>query len=167
MITIERFFWGHMLVAVTALSIAYAQHSLGFCSLGIVFLGIFWLTKQQKKAWGGEGLILFVLIASAAVGVVLNLPAWLMLLAVIASLGAWDLFHFLMLLNSAERVEFASGLGREHLLRLALIELVGLLTGLAALTIHSQVTFWWEALLVLIVIISLSFLVSRIRKRTD
>lgn len=166
MITVERFFWGHMLTAVAALSIGYALQGLGMCSLGLVLLGVIWLSFQQKKAWGSEGFMLFLFVASAGAALYLKVQPWLMLLAIIASLGAWDLNHFLMRLNMAERVEFTSGLTREHMRRLVLVELIGMLAGLAALTFRSQVTFWWEVLLGFLVIMCLSILIARIRKET-
>lgn len=167
MIHIERYFWGHMLTAVGALSIGFAQRGLGLCSMGLIFLGLAWFSIQQKRAWGSESLLLFAMVISAVVGIFLALPSWLMLLSVVASLGAWDLSHFIMRLTSAGRVEFSSGLGREHLLRLGLVELGGLLAGLAALTFHPKVSFWWAMLLVLVVIISLGFLISRIRREIN
>lgn len=167
MITIERFFWGHMLAAVAALSIGYASRGLGMCSLGLVLLGAVWLATQQRKTYGFEGLMLFAFVLSAGVGFYFNVPAWLMLVAVIASLGAWDLYHFLMRLNRAERVEFNSGLGREHLRRLVLVELAGLVAGLATLTFQLQLGFWWDALFVFLVVVGLSMLIRRIRKETE
>ncbi len=165
--TIERFFWGHMLAAVAALSIAFAMRGWGFCSLGTVLLGAIWLVMQQRKSWGWEGIMLFALVIGAAVALYLGAPAWLMLLATAAALGAWDLYSFLLRLSISERVEFASGLGRDHLRRLILVELVGVLAGLAALTFRAQVPFWWEALLVLLAVIGISAIIVRIRKETE
>ncbi len=167
MITIERFFWGHMLVAVAALSIAYAWVGSGFCSLGLVLLGAIWLTSQQRKNYGFEGLMLFAFVVSAGVGFYLGLPAWSMLISIVATLGAWDLYHFLMRLSRAERVEFNSGLGREHLRRLILVEMAGLVVGLATLTFRFSLGFWWEALFVFLVVVGLSVLIQRIRKETE
>jgi hypothetical protein len=167
MITIERFFWGHMLTAVAALAIGFAWRGWGQCSLGLVFLGVVWLAMQQRKSWESEGLMLLSFVLSATVGFYLGIPAWLMLIAVVASLGAWDLYHFLMRLNGAEEVEYASGLGREHMRRLGLVELVGLLLGLFGLTFHFSVSFWWEALLAIFVIIGIGVLIRRIRKETE
>jgi hypothetical protein len=165
--TIERFFWGHMLAAVAALAIGYAARGLGACSLGLVLLGVLWLASQQRKSWGAEGLMLFAFVVSAVVGFYFEIPAWLMLVAIVATLGAWDLYHFLMRLNGAEQVEFASGLGREHLRRLGLVELVGLLLGLATLTFHLSVPFWWEALLAIVTVLGISLLIRRIRRETE
>ncbi|MBE0696670.1 MAG: hypothetical protein IH586_07085 [Anaerolineaceae bacterium] len=167
MITVERFFWGHMLVAVATLSIGYAAVGWGLFSLGLVFLGVTWLAMQQRKSWGAEGMMLFAFVVSAGVGIYLNLPGWLMLLAVVASLGAWDLYHFLMRLNRAEHVEYSSGLGREHLRRLGLVELGGMLAGLIGLNFRLAVTFWWEVCFSILVVIGISVIIARIRKETE
>jgi hypothetical protein len=129
--------------------------------------GGLWLVMQQRKSWGWEGIMLLGFVVSAGVGFYLGLPAWLMLISVVTAMGAWDLYHFLMRLNGAEVVEYSSGLGREHMRRLGLVELVGMLLGLAALTFHLVVPFWWEALLAIFVIIGISILIRRIRKETE
>ena len=89
-----------------------------------------------------------------------------LLTGVVFSIGAWDLDHFLQRLNRADRVELVSGLGREHLRRLLLVEAVGLLIGLAALNFQTRVGFWFEALLVFLVVIGISRIVARVRKET-
>jgi hypothetical protein len=167
MITIERFFWAHMLTAVAALSIGFASAGWGLYSLGLVFLGVWWLAMQQRKSWGAEGLMLFAFVVSAAVGNYIHLPGWLLLLGVVASLGAWDLYHFLMRLNGAEHVEYASGLGREHLRRLVLVELGGMVAGMVALTFRLGVSFWWEMCFSILVVIGISVIIARIRKETE
>jgi hypothetical protein len=156
-----------MLVAVAALSIGYASRGLGMCSMGLVLMGAIWLAMQQRKVEGFEGMMLSGAVLSAGLGLYLSIPPWQMLVAVVATLGAWDLYHFLVRLSRAERVEFNSGLGREHLRRLLLVELGGLVAGMAALAFHPRITFWWEALFAILLIIGLSVLIGRIRKETE
>lgn len=127
MIKIERFYIGHMLVAVAALAIGLAISKSGsyFCSLLIVLLGVVWFAFQQRGTPGGEGIMLFLFILSAAIGFFVGAPTWVMLIGVVSSLGAWDLDHFLQRLNRADRVELELGLGREHLRRLLFVEGIG------------------------------------------
>ena len=168
MIRIERFFVSHMLVAVAALAIGLAASETApiVCSLAIVLLGLVWYVSQQGRDSGSEGLFLFLFIFSSAIGIWLGSPAWLMLIGVVSSIGAWDLDHFLRRLGQVDHVDLESGLGREHLRRLFLVEAIGLLVGLTALSIQTRVSFWWEALLVLLVVIGLSRIVARVRKET-
>ncbi len=157
-----------MLVAVASLAIGLAASETAplVCSLLLVMLGLVWFTTQQRRAPGFEGLLLFFFIFSAGLGFWLGSPAWLMLLGVVFSIGAWDLDHFLQRLGQVEHVELKSGLGCEHLRRLFLVEAAGLLIGLIALTLQARISFWWEALLVLLVVIGLSRIVARVRKET-
>ncbi len=168
MIRIERFFVSHMLVAVAALAIGLAASETApvVCSLVIVILGLVWYSSQQRRTSGSEGLFLFLFIFSSALGIWFGSPAWLMLIGAVSSIGAWDLDHFVQRLGQVDYVDLESGLGREHLRRLFLVEVVGLLVGLAALTIRAQISFWWEALLVMLVVIGLSRIVARVRKET-
>jgi hypothetical protein len=167
MILIERVFWGHMLAATALLSIGFAAVGMGPCSLGLILLGLVWFLTQQQKSYGFEGLLLYANVIAAAAGLFFGLPAWLVAIAVVASLGAWDLYSFLLRLSRADRVEYESGLGREHLRRLAYVEMAALAAGFAVIFIHPRISFWWEALLVLIVIIGLSRIFARIRKEIE
>lgn len=166
MIKIERFFIGHMLVAVAALAIGLATSETGsfLCSLLLVLLGVGWFANQQRGAVGGEGVLLFLFVLAAAIGFWLGAPSWVMLLGLVASLGAWDLDHFLQRLSRADRIELESGLGRDHLRRLMLVEVIGFTVGMVGLTFQTLITFWWEVLLVLLVVIGLSRIVARVRK---
>jgi len=167
-ILIERFFLGHMLVAVASLAIglANAENAILACSLLIVLLGMAWFASQQRKVFGNEDFLLFLFILSALISFFLGAPVWMLLLGVVASLGAWDLNHFLQRLSRAERVDLVSGLGREHLRRLLLVEAIGLLAGLVAINLQVRITFWWIALLVVLVVIGISRIVVRVRKET-
>ncbi len=166
MITIQRIFWGHMLAAVAFLSIGYAWVGWGLTSILFVFLGLMWFTSEQRNAPGLDSIILFIFLLAAALGILQGLPGWSMLLAVVATLVAWDLAHFLHRLKLAERVDYQTGLGREHLRRLILVEGVGFLAGLLALTLRAHISFWWEALLAFLAIIGVGRLIAHIRKQT-
>jgi hypothetical protein len=163
--TILRVFWAHILVAIAALAIGYALAQLLVFSLVIVFLGAAWYLAQQRHGSGLEALLLYLFVIAGAAGFWLGIPGWLALVAVVAVLGAWDLDHFLQRLNAVSRVEFDSGLGREHLRRLVLVEGLGFFAGLLALTTHMNISFWWEALLVLLAFIGIRQLIMYVRKQ--
>jgi hypothetical protein len=120
---------------------------------------------QQRNGSGLEGVLLYLFFIAGAVGLWVGIPGWFSLIAAVATLGAWDLDHFLQRLNAVERVEFESGLGREHLRRLGMVEGLGLLVGLLALTSHLTISFWWEALLLLLAIIGIRQLILFVRKQ--
>ncbi len=167
MITVRRLFWAHMLAAVAALAIGYALAGIIISALIFVFLGATWFTTQQRGGAGLEGLLLFIFIVAAAIGLWLGVPGWLLLIAVVATLGAWDLDHFLERLSGEERVDFDTGLGREHLRRLGLVEGVGLVSGLFALSARMKIPFWWEALLIALAVIGIRVVIWFVRKQME
>ena len=167
MITIQRVFWAQMLAAVAALAIGYAVAGLLFVSLISVVLGAMWFSSQQRRGAGLAGLLLTVFLWAGAIGMWVGVPGWLSIIAATATLGAWDLDHFLQRLREMERVEFDTGLGREHLRRLGVVQAVGLLAGLTGLSFHFKIPFWWEALLVLLAVIGIRQLIWFVRKQME
>ncbi len=156
-----------MLVAVAALAIGYAVQGLLGAALVIVFFGAVWAAMQQRGASGLEGLLLYGFALAAAISLWLGVPGWAALLSLVATLGAWDLDHFLQRLRSVERVAFESGLGREHLRRLVLVEALGYVTGLLALTTRVSISFWWVVLLGILLVISISRIIAFVRKQAE
>jgi len=164
---IERIFWVHLVIAVAAMAAGFGLLGYGPCSGLLVLAGAGWLLAQQRKMVGLESLFLFGFVISAGIGFWLQAAGWLMLLGVVAALGAWDLYTFLLRLGKAQRVEFNSGLGRAHIRRLGLVEIAGLLVGLIGLTLQLDITFWWQILLIFVAVPGLSYIVYRIRKETE
>lgn len=165
--TIARFFWAHLLLAVATLAIAYALVGGWMFSIILIVLGGVWLAAQVRGAHGLGGFLLLLFLVAAAMNFWMGGPGWLLLFAVVTSLGAWDLNHFLQRLGEVDRVEFASGLGRSHLRRLALVEGIGLLAGLVALTVKIELQFGWVALLVLLVVFAISRVIAFVRHATE
>lgn len=165
--TVQRFFIAHLLVAVAALAIGFSLAGYRAVSLTGVFLGMVWFAARQRNAPGMEGMILAIFLISGGIGMIYDVSGWLMLLMAVASLGAWDLDHFLQRLSEVEQVEFESGIGREHIRRLLMVEGLGFLAGLLALTTRLGIPFWWEALLVLLAVLALRGLVAFVRKQTE
>lgn len=172
---IERVFWGHLFAATAFLAAGFVlapeiengnYFKWTFLTVTLL-LGLAWFAVQQRKTQGYEGLLLFGYGILAMIGLFGRTPAWPMMFAITASLGAWDLHTFLQRLNRADRVEYESGLGKAHLRRLAGVEISGLFLGLVAITIHPRVSFWWMGALALIAVIGISRLIARIRKETE
>lgn len=164
MITIQRLFWAQMLIAVAGMAIGYAVAGSLFVSLVFVILGVMWLSAQMRKGSGLENFLLVVFLLAAGLGCWFGVPIWLSLITVVAALGAWDLDHFLQRLSIVERVEFDTGLGREHLRRLGIVQGLGMLGGIVALILRARISFWWEALLVLLALIGIQQVIRFVRK---
>ena len=167
MIVIQRIFWVQMLTAVAALAIGYALAGSLFVSMIFVLLGALWFSAQQRHGAGLESLLLTVFLLAGGIGFWIGVPGWLLLIAAVATLGAWDLDNFLQRLSMVERVEFDTGLGREHMRRLVMVQGLGFLAGLIALAVRAKVAFWWEVLLVLLAVIGIRQLVRFVRRQME
>lgn len=164
---IQRFFWGHWLAAVGALAAGYVigQHRI-VAALFVVF-GMIWLVARQRNDLGTGGLVLTIFLLAGGLGPLFGAPAWMMLIVMVATLGAWDLDHFLYRLSGIDHVDYSTGLGRDHLRRLGMVEGLGFLAGLLALTIHTHIPFGWTALLVLLAIIGVRWLIGYVHRLTE
>ena len=160
---IQLFFTIHLLTAVAALALSYALGGRLQWAFGAILVGGLWYTAQFRGAQGIETILFFVFALAAAAGFWIGLPPVGMLLALVATLGAWDLDHFSQRLRLVERVVLDTGLGNNHLRRLLLIELLGLLAGLAGLTSSLYLTFWMQLLLVILAVYGISRLILFIK----
>lgn len=164
---IQRTFWVHLAITAAAMALGYGLAGWWAMAAALIALGGLWFGAQRSSDRAIEGTLLVIFCGAAGIGFWMGVPGIPMLVGVVGSLGAWDLAHFLRRINSVERVDFETGLGREHVRRLILIEAVALLTGLFALTAQARIPFWWEALLALLAVIGISRIVAFIRKQTE
>ncbi len=167
MTTVQRFLVGHILVAVAAFAIAYAQIGVLLAALGIIGVGALWLAAQQRDPGPISSLFMDLLILSGAIAFLLNGPGWLLLIGTVAALGGWDLANFYQRLRTVDRIDEKSGLGREHLKRLGFVEALGFLIGLLGLTTRMQLSFWWVVLLAILAMIGLTRLIKHVRSEID
>jgi hypothetical protein len=166
-VILRRAFWAHLAPAAVAPALAFwlvGQAGIGAFLLAV---GALWGLARARRAGGLESVLLFLLVAGGALSIYLGAPAWLALVGCAAALGAWDLDAFLQRLAAAEHVDYDSGLGRAHLRRLLLVEAAGLAAGLASLTVQLRLPFWWEALLVLLLVAGISGLIGFARRQAD
>lgn len=164
---IQRIFWVHLVIGVGALALGYALTVHFLYALIPIALGALWFAVQRSPQGSGEGFLFLIFCAGAGLGVWLRVPGFTLLLGIVGCLGAWDLSNFLRRLAAVEMVDFKSGLGREHVRRVIISEVVGLVFGLLALSAQAQIPFWWEALLALLAVIGISRIVAFIRKQTE
>ena len=165
--TIQRIFWAHLLTAVAVLAIGYAWSGVILAALVIVLFGALWYASQQHGGPGIEGIVFTLFVLASAGGFYLGIAGWLLLLVVVASLGAWDLDHFLQRLSAVDRVAFETGLGRQHIRRLLIVEGIGYLAGLTAITIRLQISFGWVALLIFMAVVGISQVVQFVKKQSE
>jgi hypothetical protein len=161
---VQWMFSAHLLGAVALFSVGFAIGERWQVSLGYVFFGLVWHLAQRRWVSGLENVLLFIFIAAAVVGFFSGVPALMLLIGTVLTLGAWDLDHFTQRLNRVDRVDFDTGLGRAHLARLGLVETAALLVGLVPLLIRLQIGFWWILLLALLAVIGLTRVVAFVRR---
>lgn len=165
--TILRFYWGQLLAAVAALSIGYALGQHRLIALALVFFGFIWLVARRRNSSGIGGLVMTSFLLAGGLGPLFGAPAWLMLLAIVTTLGAWDLDHFMLRLSGIDQVDYSTGLRRSHLTRLGLVQGLGFLLGLLALTLRTSIPLALTMLLVLLAVIGVRWLVWYVRRITD
>jgi hypothetical protein len=154
-------------LAVGALLAAYVPAGKIACILGLLVAGIAWLLAVYHGwRWLGS-LCAFSLLGLLLLGGLFHLPpAWL-LGGMLAVLAAWDLEHFRRRTLLAGRIESGKALELRHLGRLAIV--LGIGGGLAGLSsvLRLRLHFAVALLLTLLVAVSLSRLVMRLRRLSD
>jgi predicted membrane-bound spermidine synthase len=107
------------------------------------------LGNQFSKFW----LILFV--AAAAIGVIVGLSVFPLLIAVLASLAYWDLDGFQQRLSRVDSSDWTHNLEKSHIRRLLIALGLGLAASLIGLLIRTDLSMIWAILLGLVIVVSL------------
>ena len=153
-----------VLSAALAVALGYALiefwlYALGIFVLGLLWAGGIWFNRNEVISLG---FVTFVTIA--AYGLYLHVAALWMLIGVVAALIGWDLARFQRRLDSQAGSPLAtSQLKTIHLSRLAAVSGLGLLLGAASMALQIDLTLGWAVLLGLLMVVSLSWVVRRIR----
>ncbi len=147
-----------LLAAVYAIAEQWI-YGLVIAGLGVIWLFSVWRNFQELISTG-----LIVFIGVAAWGIYQELSTIWMLIAVVVSLVAWDLARFSQRIAYAEPFAEGAVVQQAHLQRLAMVGGLGLLLGGLALGLQFQLNFGWAVLLGLVMVISLAWVVGRIRR---
>lgn len=144
-----------LIMSASALVIAYGIRNLWGWAILIAGLGILggFGPRSLRLKFGYGWLLVFVIVA--ANGMMIGLPAWLLVLAVLASLAYWDLDGFNQRLSRVDASDATRSLQKSHLRRLALALSLGLVVSLVALSIRIDLSMAWAILLGLVIVISL------------
>jgi len=142
----------------------YLQAGYWLAASGLTIVGLTWLAAQRRNiawfsTWG-----LFIFSIAAAVGILLDLPAFLMILGALSGLMAWDLVAFHQRLSFAAPTDNTMTLERRHLYWLSLAALSGLILSTIAGMIDLQLSFFLTVLLVLIAVMGVVQLFSWLRQ---
>lgn len=119
----------------------------------------------QRANWPWIGWLMLALFASAAVmGTWFELNPALFVIGLIAALSAWTLDNFARQLEEADSVEGEQALKRSHLRRLLLVDGLGLLSTVLALSIQIRLSFALAVVLGLVVLVALSHAIGFLRR---
>lgn len=157
----------HLLVATAGLVAGCLLGEMWGVGLFFLLVGLGWLAAQIRGAAGVSGVVMYIFLIGAAVLSFGPLPGWMGVAIAVAALGAWDLDHFLQRLRSVDRVDYETGVGRDHLRRLATVEALGLAAGIAAQAFRLRLPFWWEALLVVLAVLGISKVIGFVRQQAE
>jgi hypothetical protein len=133
----------------------------------IIAVGALWLAGQRYRWHWMTSWALVFCVSFAAAGMWAALNEGLMLGGVLAALSAWDLDHFAQQLRSVEQDERTPLLERRHIVRLLLVDVVGLLVTGAAFRIDLEFGLGIAFLLGLLAIVGLSRTISFLRRESD
>lgn len=145
-----------IVLAASALILAYALGALWLPAAAILLLGAAWIVGQQLSWRGGAWPMMGLFVVVAAAGAWLELNPILLVVGLIAALSAWDLDGFARQLRRVDAVEQEQGLQRRHLRRLLLVDGLGLLLAVLALNLEIDLSFGVALILGLIALLGLS-----------
>jgi hypothetical protein len=143
-------------LATAALGLGYLHKDLWTWTLAIVALGLLWLFGLWRR-WGWASSVGWILYtAGAAAGLLQGAGFGWMLSGLSMALIAWDLDAFVRRLQPIPRVEGKEDLERRHLLRLAVVSVLGWLLAAVATGARLELGFGVVLLLALLAAFGLS-----------
>ncbi len=153
-----------ILIAPVALSLTFGLEQYWVGSVAAVGLGLWGLYgwKKVKSAWSADlffgGVVLLV-----TIGGLLGLMTYLLLLALLFALGAWDLIRFQRRIEHSPFSEGILKIEKRHLTLLGLVLLGGGILAVVMLTARMQISFSIMLVLGVILIISLGQIIRMLR----
>jgi hypothetical protein len=163
----ERLLWAAIGFAAGILALGYGLSGIVYGALLALGLGVLWLVGHWRRVSWAASLGLVLVAGTAAAGILQDVGAGWMLVAVIAALSAWDLDAFVGRLKRTARVEGQEGLERQHLLRLLIVNLLGLVLASVALGLRFRIGFGLVLLLAMLAVLGLSRAIGLLRQESD
>jgi len=153
-----------MLVAIMALVLAYLLEHYWIGSVAALGLGFWgWVGwNKMQSAWIADlflaGVVLLVMI-----GGLLDLMTYLLLPAMLAALGSWDLIRFQRRIENSPFSESILKIEKQHLILLGFILMGGCIFAGLMLIARIEISFSVSLVLGVILIISLSQVIRLLR----
>jgi len=148
-----------------ALGIGYATGPNALLWLLVIGAGVFFWLLAEWRGWGlmaGTALLLSLFLA--ANGIASEHRALWMSIGLLGALSAWLLGDIFRRVNAVENVEGRSEILRTALVRLLILDAVGLALTVAALTVRLRLNFFPALAIGVLLIVLLSRLLATPRK---
>jgi hypothetical protein len=152
------------LIAAAALSLAYGLEQFWVGSIVALGLGLWsWLGMNKfQGAWSANlffgGVVLLVTIGS-----LLDLIPYLLFIAILGALGAWDLIRFQKRIEHSPKSEGILQIEKRHLKLLGITFLIGGTLAGVLVTVRMQISFGVALVLGVILIITLGEIIRAVR----
>jgi hypothetical protein len=155
------------ILATLALAPAFAWH--GRWLEAAVIAGVAVLAAAgQWRGWRHTASLAFVIfVAAAALGLSFGLAKGQAVLAVAASLCMWDLAHYSLRLRALPPDDGRRALDRQHLLRLLIVAVAGVVTGMLASGLRIKIGLGAALALGVLAVVGLSEAIRYLRRQGD
>jgi hypothetical protein len=155
-----------IVLGIGSLAWGYLQVGLPVFARWIAAFGALWLVAiwQRWRWFSGIGLGFSFVAAALGLWFLNFAPGW-MFAGAIGGLLAWDLTYFRERLPFAGSDEERAAMEGRHLVRVAVLALLGFLLASVAMAVKLQFNFQWALLLAVVAILGVTQLVTWFRRR--
>ena len=155
-----------IIMGAGSLAWGYVQVGLPNLARWILVFGAFWLfAVWQRWRWFAYVGMAFNFMAAALGLWFLDFPPGWMFAGAIGGLLAWDLTYFRYRQRFAASDEERRAVETRHLVRIAILALLGFGLASAAMALKLQFNFEWALLLALVAILGITQLVTWLRRK--
>ncbi len=163
----SRAFWistGCILLSTLGLGLGLVLAGNGILAPAVAILGILWIISIRREWKRITSLPLVVYVAISAYATWQGSPPGLLLLTLVLALSAWDLESMRVRFRSVKPDAVDKGIEGRHLIRLGVLDGIGILLGSLALVFRISLNFLLEFVLGIVIAYGLSQLVLFLRR---
>ena len=153
-----------IVLAALGLALGYTLAGEEVLAPAFTILGILWLISLHRQWKGINSLALILIVIAAGYAVLKSYSAGLMLFVLVSAISTWDLDSTMERFRQVKPEALQPGIENRHLLRLALVDAVGLLLGAIALIIRIRFSLGIGLILGLVLIMGISQIVLYLRR---
>jgi hypothetical protein len=153
-----------LLLTLGSLGFGYLSAGYWQVLVAFLFLAILWIFARKRSQFWAAAIILLGAVLLAALGIMVNLPPVLMIIACSSGLVCWDLYLFNGEMPENLPPHVDAMLTRNHMQALAMAASMGFVLAFSGAFIRFELPFWSIVLLVLIVVGCLLYSIQYLNK---